>query len=686
MDDFQSKIQKALGKRYEIKRQIGRGGFSRVFLARDHLLNIDVAIKGLIRRDAGYAPTFGDSTGATMDSVNDYHTMFLKEARIVAGLTHPNIVRVFEAGENADLAWIIMLYVDGETLTQRMKRVPNPPLPWIMDVLHKTAQALSRAHARGIIHRDVKPDNILIESGTDNVYVTDFGLAKWEVDDRVGMDSTGELRGTLPFMSPEQALGDEADVRSDIYSLGLVAYYLLTGEQAIKGQNRAEFQRFHFERRTVPLDTFKYPIPMTLRDALQKALDPDPVNRFQRMDEFGEALLFVEARQKTMPPTVQNLFWHMKLSFLTITIGLMVLGFVGYERVHPSFRVLAGGLVMLNGLAAFERARRKGVTWTMVRNGLCLERAERLAESREPAGVGVFTIAASALVVLAAVMLGAPDPEFRLANLALLSAGSFGILVTLLLFHRLETNRFAAAVFARRSLKFALLSIPLALAIGSMVAFRPADGSVPWQELGLVIVALGWGGFLLEVRGAHWHLPEDEPSSWWIPYWLDVTGSWMFARFLPRWPFLKRTCRPVAINSVEGIAREMRRLRRTSERLARKRLGDVSYARRQYLDHVNGILNRLGGETNALRQQIFRAIQLNHGLTFSTEESKQRPALAEELQDVRLRLETIRNRIHAGMELLEGMIASLESDDFPGLSQQMLDAAEWSRERVRARA
>ncbi len=684
MDDFQDKLQSALGKRYEIKRQIGRGGFSRVFLARDTLLSIDVAIKALVQRDR-YVPSFGDSTGVTQASLDDFHTMFLKEARIVAGLSHPNIVRVFEAGENAELAWIIMLYIDGDTLTQRVRKNPDASLPWIMNVLHKTAMALSRAHSRGIVHRDVKPDNILIESGTDDVYVTDFGLAKWELEDAQALDQSGEIRGTLPFMSPEQCLGEEADVRSDIYSLGLVAYFLLTGEQAITGKNRAEFQRFHYEKRTVPLDTFKYPIPSSLRDALAKALSPDPADRFQKMEDFGEALRFVETSKKTVPPTVQNLFWHLKLSFLTMTIGLMALGFVGYERVHESFRVLAGGLVMLNALAAFERARRKGVTWTMVRNGLCLERAERLAESTNAVpGIGAVTIVAYLAIMIVAVIKGAPDKELHLVNLALLSGGAFGILVTLLLFHRLENNRFAAAVFARRSIKFILVGIPLSLAVGSMVAFRHPDSSLPWQELLLVVAACGWGGFLLEVRGAQWHLPEDEPSSWWIPYWLDVTGSFLFARFIPRWPFIRRVCKPVAINSVQGVLREVKSLRRKSDRLARRHLSDVSFARRQYLDRIQEVAGRLIHESDALRQQIFRAIQLNHGLTLTKPDSSRRPALSEQLQDVRTRLKDIHARIHRGMELLEAMNHSLESGDYPGLSRVMMDAEGWAKESPRA--
>src|SRR3989454_4576787 len=214
-----ARVIQALGSSYTVEGELGRGGMGVVYQARDERLKRQVAIKVL---------------PPELAFREEIRIRFLREAETAARLSHPHIVPIHSVGEGPDgLVYFVMAYVEGESLAGRLKRRGRLPAEEARRVMIETADALGAAHAVGIIHRDVKPDNILLEGSRGRVVVTDFGIAK-ALSSTTGsatLTATGVAIGTPHYMSPEQAAGDrEIDGRSDIYSLGVVSYQMVTGE------------------------------------------------------------------------------------------------------------------------------------------------------------------------------------------------------------------------------------------------------------------------------------------------------------------------------------------------------------------------------------------------------------------------------------------------------------------------
>src|SRR3954470_10321736 len=206
-------LQAALAGEYSLQRELGRGGMGIVYLARDVQLDRDVAIKVLPSHLARTAES---------------RQRFLCEARTAAGLSHRNIVPIHRVGEAGGFVFCVMSYVEGETLGERL-RAKGPLQPAdATRLVREVAWALAYAHGRGIVHRDVKPDNIMLEAGTGRAMVTDFGIASGG-GDPVPAHDPGKIVGTAHYMSPEQAANEPVDGRSDIYSLGVVGYLAVSG-------------------------------------------------------------------------------------------------------------------------------------------------------------------------------------------------------------------------------------------------------------------------------------------------------------------------------------------------------------------------------------------------------------------------------------------------------------------------
>src|SRR5688500_12032194 len=205
-------LQHAVAGRYSLDRELGRGGMGVVFLARDVALDRPVAIKLL-------PPALASSPAA--------RARFLREARAAARLSHPHIVPVHAVEEQGDLAFFVMAYVDGETLGERVRRTGPLSSAAGMRVMQEVAWALAHAHAHGVVHRDVKPDNILLEHGSGRALVTDFGIA--HVADVHETPAGGQPVGTPHYMSPEQGAGGPVDARSDLYALGATLFVAATG-------------------------------------------------------------------------------------------------------------------------------------------------------------------------------------------------------------------------------------------------------------------------------------------------------------------------------------------------------------------------------------------------------------------------------------------------------------------------
>src|SRR5437588_8117318 len=216
-----------LNGRYRLEARIGAGGMSTVYRALDETLQRQVAIK-LMNREV----------------TSDYHELerFRREARAVAQLSHPHIVGVIDAGEDDGRPYIVFECIDGETLKERIRRLGRLPIPEAVAYAIEIARALGVAHARHIVHRDVKPQNVLIDE-EGSAKVTDFGIAR--TLDEEGLTAHGRVLGTTDYVSPEQALGQPVTGQSDLYSLGIVLYEMLAGEVPFKGENQVAVAMKH---------------------------------------------------------------------------------------------------------------------------------------------------------------------------------------------------------------------------------------------------------------------------------------------------------------------------------------------------------------------------------------------------------------------------------------------------------
>ncbi len=220
LDPLFLSFQAAVAGRYSIDRELGRGGMGVVYLAKEVDLDRPVAIKLL-------PPDMAADAGL--------RARFLQEARTAAKLSHPNIIPIHVVEEVGAFVFFAMAYVDGETLAERVRRRGPLAPSEAARVLREVAWALAHAHAHGVVHRDVKPDNILLEGASGRALVADFGIAA-----AASGGGPDEIRGTPEFMSPEQALGKAVDARSDLYAFGATAYYALSGTLPFEGKSATE--------------------------------------------------------------------------------------------------------------------------------------------------------------------------------------------------------------------------------------------------------------------------------------------------------------------------------------------------------------------------------------------------------------------------------------------------------------
>src|SRR5256714_5674947 len=271
-------LQELLAGRYSIERELGRGGMGIVLLARDVALDRPVAIK-LLPPHLAARP--------------DERERFLEEARTAAGLAHPNIVPIHLVEARGELVLFVMGFVDGETLRDRVERA-GPLSPRLaLKLLQEVAWALGYAHQRGVIHRDVKPDNIMIERATDRALVTDFGIA---LGRREAESAGGPIVGTARYMSPEQACGEPVDARSDLYSLGAAYFHALTGPAPFEGSNLPAILTKNVSETAPLVQTLRPELPAKLARGVDPLLRKAPAERFQTGDDLARVAGEVRGR------------------------------------------------------------------------------------------------------------------------------------------------------------------------------------------------------------------------------------------------------------------------------------------------------------------------------------------------------------------------------------------------------
>ncbi len=289
--ELRSHVERVLSSTYELDREIGRGGMGIVYSAKDRRLKRTVAIK-LLPPELAFR--------------SEIRSRFLREAETAAQLSHPSIVPIYSVDEKDGLVFFVMAFVDGDTLAKRIHDRGALDPTEVRRILREVGDALAYAHAHGVVHRDIKPDNILLDAMSNRPMVTDFGIARAISDGSARLTATGIAIGTPAFMSPEQSAGDrDVDGRSDLYSLGVVAYQMLCGELPFNATNTPALLVKHLSERPVPVDQRASNIPPDLARAVMLCLEKNPDDRFATAQDFVAALDSGIVPQLPVPRTTQ---------------------------------------------------------------------------------------------------------------------------------------------------------------------------------------------------------------------------------------------------------------------------------------------------------------------------------------------------------------------------------------------
>lgn len=312
--------------RFKIIEELGRGGMAVVYKAYDPNINRPLAIKVLLEERCAN---------------KEYRSRFLAEAKAAGLLSHPNIVTIFDIGEVNDRPYIAMELLEGEPLDEYMKSTPRRSLRDDLGIGIQLAKALHYAHSKGVVHRDIKPSNIIRVKGTNNVKITDFGIARVEDPERTRQTQMGEVLGTPQYMSPEQALGKNVDARSDLYSVGVVLYQLLTGKKPFEGNTIATLLQITTTE-PPPIDGLVPALPKSVKLIVERLLRKDPEKRFQSGNDLVAALIdaieeirqdeMQRARPKMLPIRIKWTFIMIAIVSVTMIIGTTWL----YKRQYAS--------------------------------------------------------------------------------------------------------------------------------------------------------------------------------------------------------------------------------------------------------------------------------------------------------------------------------------------------------------
>ncbi|HEU5065556.1 MAG TPA: protein kinase, partial [Gaiellaceae bacterium] len=337
---------------YRIESLLGVGGMSVVYLAEDLRLKRKVALKLLASSLAEDEP---------------FRERFLHESELAASIDHPNIVPIYEAGTTEELLYIAMRYVEGGDLKERLQRGCLDPSDAI-DVVAQVASALDAAHARGLVHRDVKPSNVLLDlgarpDGSDHVYLADFGLTR-RVSEEAGIGDDGHLLGTIDYVAPEQISGEGVDGRADVYSLGCVLYECLVGQPPFRRDSELAVVFAHLEAEPPVPSKFRSELPAALDAVIARALAKEPERRYPSCRDLARAALEIavdEASRRLVDVASRAAAERSDLSEVEVELtGKVVDLQVAREQAQAlagprtPTRLAAEGICPFKGLASFE--------------------------------------------------------------------------------------------------------------------------------------------------------------------------------------------------------------------------------------------------------------------------------------------------------------------------------------------
>jgi serine/threonine-protein kinase len=281
-------VEKPMLGRYQVEKELGKGAMGVVYLGKDPKIGRVVAIK-----------TMALSQEFEGEELADARERFFREAETAGRLQHQNIVTIFDAGEEHDLAYIAMEFLKGKDLVDFCKSGQLLPAPKVLSIVARVAEALAYAHRQSVVHRDIKPANIMYEFDSDTVKVTDFGIARITDSSKT---KTGLVLGTPSFMSPEQIAGKKVDGRSDLYSLGVMLFQMLTGVLPFRGDSMAELMYKIANEEAPDIRILREETSDRLANVVALALAKRPESRYQNGDQFAADLRLVLAEMTGVPP------------------------------------------------------------------------------------------------------------------------------------------------------------------------------------------------------------------------------------------------------------------------------------------------------------------------------------------------------------------------------------------------
>lgn len=474
------RLRHALGADYELGPQIGQGGMGVVFRAMDLRLKREVAIK-VLPPEVTYRA--------------DLRKRFVREAQLAASLSHPHIVPIYDVGQRHGLAWFVMALIHGESVRDMVRRGGPQPVHVTARVMRETAWALSYAHARGVIHRDIKPDNIMIDRASGRAIVMDFGLAKIDSEDDQ-VTHHGAVIGTPAYMAPEQARGETTvDHRVDIYSLGMVGHYMMTGRNPFDAPNARAVVAKVINESAPPVERFRPDAPVWIVDIIRKSGARKPDERYDKAEQLAEAL-DRGGSERPIPASIQYLLvWleaYVELSILTCWF----LFIVGVPSIRLGGWLIMASLLSLPLLFSLQLINAEGLKWPEIREAVILWRLHilRCLNIKREAGINIPSIAVGLITVV----------------------GVFGVRWIPTLVGYLQ-NR-----FGNWDTVTEIDPGPVELLFqGPRWAFWYAFlGSVVWAQL---------FGLPLTKRISPERL--DKVATWRMPKWMDLLGMVLFARF-----------------------------------------------------------------------------------------------------------------------------------------------------------
>ena len=348
--------------RYEVKERLGRGGMASVFKAHDPSIARDVALKFL------HAALCEDA---------ECRSRFLREARAAGGLSHPNIVVVHDVGEIEGRPYMAMEMLTGQSLAEELEGSRQLPVRESVTVALQLARALDYAHKRGVVHRDIKPGNIMRDAASRTVKVTDFGIAHVE-DSGTGAAEmrtrVGDVIGTPQYMSPEQARGEKLDGRSDLFSVGIVLYQMLTGLRPFRGDNLLAVATSIANEPHAPIDKTRKDVPASLRRLVDRCLAKSAAQRFQSGRELADALVKVRteidetARESNRPQIVPlRVKWAAAMALVVAIVMGATATLINHTQFEAMMRqVTDNGASLARFIAAQNAAAALGDDWEAV--------------------------------------------------------------------------------------------------------------------------------------------------------------------------------------------------------------------------------------------------------------------------------------------------------------------------------